>query len=237
MQRIAYGRLIPAFGEGEFRSATAFRSAAPNVSVEHVTWHVGRRGGYVVTAATPGESLASRLAYGAAVSDSEADRWAADAIEIARGLEAAGVVHRDIRPENIWIAPDGLKLDGFRFALIRKAYRKEVTALRKRPLELLAKIGGEFVSTPGCWNDCASLAKTLELLPQTDAVRAAIGVLRSKAAERNAGLCVKLPLRIRIRLFITWLAYAVQDVFRPHSRTAEKHRVKKSFAYTAAFRR
>lgn len=236
-RRIAYGRLIPAFGEGEFHAAAAFRSAAPNVSIEHLTWHVGQCGGYVVTAATPGESLASRLVYGAAISDSEADRWAADAIEIAKGLEAAGIVHRDICPENIWIAPDGLKLDGFRFALIRKTYRKEVTALRKRPLELLAKIGGDFALTPGCWNDCASLAKVLELLPQTDAVRAAIDTLRTKAGERNASLCVKLPLRIRIRLFRTWLAYAIQDVFRPNSRAAEKHRVKKRFAYTAAFRR
>lgn len=236
VRRIAYGRSIPNFGESEFRAASAFQHTAPSVSVKHLTWHVGRRGGYVVTEAMPGESLATRLAYGAKISDEEAERWAQDALEIADGLKSAGIVHRDIRPKNIWIAPDGLKLTGFRFALMRKTYRKEITYLRKKPLERLATIGGTFVETPGRWNDCASLASVLELLPQTASVHATIATLRKRAANRNAPLGVKLPVRVRVRLFGTWLSYALQDAFRPNSRAAEKHRAKKRFAYAAVFK-
>src|SRR5436853_1825651 len=77
----------------------------PNILVIH---HIGIHEGapYIVSELLEGETLRERLA-GAALPQRKAIDYA---LQIARGLAAAhekGIVHRDIKPDNIFITNDG----------------------------------------------------------------------------------------------------------------------------------
>ena len=232
--RIEYGRRAKGLGEGEYRAAADFRRAAPGLAIEPLAWHVGRSGAYMAWGHEEGCSLQVRLEHGPAISEEEAGRLAADALACADALERAGLVHRDICPANLFLARGGgLKLIGFRFAVRRSSYAKEAASLRKDPLGLLAPLGGAFAPSPGRWDDAWSLARCLDLLPQTPAVAAAKAELEQKAAGGARALRVRLPARTRLRMLMAWARFAVADLFRPHGRSAAKHRARRLFARTA----
>lgn len=231
--RVEYGTQLRELGEGEFRMAKIFAAAVPDLAVAPVCWHWGREGSFMVYEQIQGMSFRARLEYGPELGTDEAESIAVALLRMADVLRDIGLVHRDIRPENIWLGEDGkIRLRGFRFAVDRRSYRKECSTLRKDPLNRLAKIGGDFVAEPGVWNDAVSFARCLEKLPATEKVRAAISELNA-LAERTKPLCVRLPAKVRIRLFFVWLKFAIADLLRPHSRAAAKHAVCRRFAWNA----
>src|SRR5437899_2682423 len=77
----------------------------PNIlSIYHIGTHQGAP--YIVSELLEGETLRERMA-GAALPQRKALEYA---LQIARGLAAAhdkGIVHRDIKPDNIFITDDG----------------------------------------------------------------------------------------------------------------------------------
>lgn len=232
---IEYSAHMPKLGDLQFKTADLFYRAAPANAREPLNWHVGRTGGYFVWKKLAGSSLAARLLYGPGIPEEAADRLAGDAIAIDKALEASGVVHRDIRPETLFMTDDGaLVLTGFRFAVKAKSYSKETPWLRKDPLSRLAPLGGDYAPQPGRWNNAFSLEKCLALLPQTKAVTAARTEL-ARRAEQSPALAVRLPAKTRIQMFFKWLEFALSDAFGANKRSKAKHSAQKRFAL-AAFR-
>ena len=113
------GPLLTRF-EQEARLAGALNH--PNVVV---VFDVGRHEGapYLVTELLQGETLRQRMEKGPIALDQALD-WAA---QVARGLAAAhaqGVIHRDVKPENIFITRAGhVKLLDFGIAKLTEAPR------------------------------------------------------------------------------------------------------------------
>lgn len=61
---------------------------------------------YLVYPDLPGRSLASLLEREGPVQEERARAWAAELLDALAYLHHQGVVHRDIRPDTIWITPD-----------------------------------------------------------------------------------------------------------------------------------
>lgn len=236
--RVEYGRVLTGLGDMEYKAKSDFFAEAPELAEEPICWHVGRNGAYQLSRAEKGRSLSSRLMYGPPISESEADRIAAGALAVAEALDKAGIVHRNICPDTLFL-PDGggLKLVGFRFAVRRGQYAKETSYLRKNACELLPALGGDYALSPGRWNDAHSLARCLDRLPQTELVLSAKAELARRAGAPGATLCVNLSVTKRFAMFWTWLRYVCTDLMHPGKRSVEKHRRRRLFARTAAFGR
>jgi len=74
---------------------------------------------YLVMEYVPGENLAERLARGAGI---DCERLAGELLGALAHIHAAGIVHRDVKPQNVLIAPDdSAKLIDFGIALPRDA--------------------------------------------------------------------------------------------------------------------
>lgn len=97
-------------------------------------------------------------------------------IEIVRTLHDAGIVHRDIRPENLIVQPpaaDGatptLRLIDFAFAV--SIVRDQISDVEATP-RMLRYLGGEFRRAPFAWNDAYSFLRIAQLIePRKDALR------------------------------------------------------------------
>jgi len=79
---------------------------------------------YLVMEYVPGETLAERMRHGGGLS---CQRLAQELLGAVAHIHAAGIVHRDVKPQNVLIAPDGsAKLIDFGIAL-----PKDATALTR----------------------------------------------------------------------------------------------------------
>jgi eukaryotic-like serine/threonine-protein kinase len=97
----------PSFVERFRREArSAARLSHPNTAQ---VYDYGVDGGqpYLVMEFVPGETLASRLAREGTLPSDEARRIAAGTADALHAAHEAGVVHRDVKPGNIMIAPGG----------------------------------------------------------------------------------------------------------------------------------
>ena len=218
---------------GAFAACGRVHGAAPDLVPRPFCWHACRAGAYEVEALVPGRPLAT-LADGGTCPPARADRIAADAVRIADALAAAGVVHRDIRPENLVVAEDGAtRLTGFHFAVIRSQYRQEPRFLRHHWKDRLAMLGGDFAAGHGYWNDAHSLAACLAVLPATDGVVRARAELARRAAGPGTGLRVRLPGGLRLGLLFFLLSRSLAAALRPGRRSSPAFRARLAFCRTA----
>ena len=180
-------------------------------------WHAMSDGGaFVVLERLDGQTLEERLSGGARVSADEAARLSADMAEIVRSLEAEGIVHRDLRPANLFVTSGGrLKVIDFQFAIDRSGHG-ELPYFAKLHRELLYPLGAEFAVAPGVWNDRHSMVRCLSLLPQCAARDEAVREL--SAGMEPMTVRARLPradrrrlrrefLSLRIRRFRHWLLF------------------------------
>ena len=163
---VKYSPVAPQTVSAEWRfPRRMLRGAAEGVCAKPIFWHMTSGGGaFAATELVEGETLEARL-EGRRVGAADAPRLAADMVAIVRALEGAGVVHRDIRPANLMVTPEGrVRLIDFQFAVDRDG-GGECAYVAARPNELMYPLGAEFAIAPGVWNDRHSMIRCLELLP------------------------------------------------------------------------
>lgn len=140
-------------------------------------WHMLRSGGaFVITEWIEGETLDALTARRDPLLISRAESIAEDMLAIADALARAKVVHRDIRPTNLFVSADGhLKLIDFQFATSAEKPR-EAPWIDAHP-EILDGLGADYALARGKWNDRFSLRKALAGLPVTPARDRALAAL------------------------------------------------------------
>lgn len=207
----------------------------PRAVAEPLRWHASRRGGFYVGRLPAGPTLQGCLDRGAVFTPEQLTEMAASAQRLVKSLETAGIVHRDIRPETIRVAPDGsLSLDGFTYAIARKDYRCEPTFLRRALTTQLIPLGGEGVLHPGEWNDRFALAAALRRLPSCAALSEVIARLESEAKAGKGSLRMN-PRKLRPRLLKLYLEVTVRGLLSPRRRKSAIFRRIRSFVGRALF--
>ena len=99
----------------------------------------------------------------------DGDHLAVELLLVLKALAAAGTVHRDVRPENLMVLPDGtVKIFDFQFAVFSRDYREFPSYLRHPGM--LEVLGGDFARSDFTWDDAYSFVKILELFPRSPAV-------------------------------------------------------------------
>ncbi len=174
---VKYSPVAPNAVAAEWKYPRKVRRICPDLCVEPLFWHATAAGGaFVVLERLDGVTLEERLSSGDIGAD-EAEKIAVDMRNIVHTLEKAGLVHRDIRPANLMVTPDGhVKIFDFQFAIDRAGYEERLY-FAERHKELLYPLGEDFAVAPGRWNDRHSMVKCLELLPDCPAKSAAIAAL------------------------------------------------------------
>ena len=154
---------------------------------------------YVATEKIAGPSLAELLAKG--IGDAEADRFAADMLELARALRDKEVVHRDLFEDNLLLGADGhLKAIDFQLAVDRGNPREDPWVERNWKFRYVV-FGVNRELGLGVWNDFHALWKMLARFPQTPAVKAAISEIVSEAPMMMHSCPPGAFTRLRLRLY------------------------------------
>ena len=219
----------------EYDLARTLFDKAPECVAEPLRWHIGRRGVYFVCAASRGRSLRELVERGELPSSPAVETLAASALALVEKLDAAGIVHRDIRPENLIVSESGeASLQGFYHAVKRSAYRSEVPALRRKPAKALIPLGGEGVAVPGEWNDRYALAQCLKLLPKTPALEAAIAKLEAEA-KAGKGVLKANVRKLRLRLLKLYLEVVFRGLVSPKRRKSAIFRRIRAFVRHTLF--
>ena len=132
---------------------------------------------FVVVKRLPGPTLTEMIARG--VEADEAIGVMEDMLRIARALASAGIVWRDIIPDNFMMDGDGhLKLIDAQFAIDRNAFREDPYLVAHRKYRLLLFSHHPDMAGRG-WNDVAMMLHFTRNLPASRHVKA----LRERLAE------------------------------------------------------
>ena len=202
---------------------------------EPLRWHSGSKGAYLVYRDNGSRSLAEVLDRGERFAPAIEARIGESAIALIAALEKAGVVHRDIRPETLRVAPDGsLSLDSFACAVDRRSYKVEPTFLRRDPARLLVPLGGEGVARPGEWNDRHALAASLKGIATSTALREVIERLESEAASGMGTLRMN-PRKLRLRLIGLYLEVLFRGILSARRRRSAMFRRIRAFVVRSLF--
>ncbi len=182
---VKYSPVAPRAIAAEWTFPRRFRRTRPDLCVEPLFWHVAAGGAFVVLERLEGRTLEDHLAAGTRFTPEETERIVADLKDMAATLAAAGIVHRDIRPANLMVSPDGhVKLFDFQFAVDRDDH-VEYLYFAERHKELLYPLGAGYACGPGHWNDRHSIIKCLERLPDCAGKAAAIEELSVGLADHD----------------------------------------------------
>ena len=196
---VKYSPAAPRAISAEWTFARRFRKLEPELCVEPLFWHVTASGGaFAVLEFLEGRTLEEHIAVGTKFTAQESARLVLDMKSIAVALSAAGIVHRDIRPANLMVTPDGrVKIFDFQFAA-DEADTQEYIYFAERHKELLYPLGGDFACGPGKWNDWRSMAKCMKLLPDCAERASAMAALAEGASAHDR--TARLPPWMRRKL-------------------------------------
>ena len=196
---LKYSPVAPRAISAEWTFARKVRRIRPDLCVEPVFWHSTSGGGaFVAMERLEGRTLKDLLSSGVELAAEDVRRLVCDMKDIVRALDDAGVVHRDIRPDNLMVLPDGhVKIFDFQFAIDRSD-TNEYIYFAERHKELLYPLGEDFAIGAGKWNDHHSMVKCLRLLPDCPARDDAIAELSANMAEYD--LTARLPDWLRRKL-------------------------------------
>lgn len=108
-RKVAIKLMRPEVAERSTAKERFLREARAMAAVEHprvvIVHHVGEQGGvpYLVMPLMSGQSLAKRLRSEEPLPVTEAVRFARETADGLAAAHARGVIHRDIKPDNIWL--------------------------------------------------------------------------------------------------------------------------------------
>lgn len=131
------------------RELDAIRGVAPFCTARVLTAVVDGRMPYVVSEFIDGPSLQQRVDSGGPLRDGELERLAVGTATALAAVHAAGIVHRDFKPANVLLGPDGPRVVDFGIA--RHGASDTITAGPVGTPAYLApeQIAGE-PATPAC---------------------------------------------------------------------------------------
>ncbi|MFC0553706.1 serine/threonine-protein kinase [Planotetraspora thailandica] len=108
--------LDPAVRTRLSRELDAMRSIAPFCTARVLTAEVDRSEPYIVTEFVDGPSLQQRVTDGGPLRGGELDRLAVGTATALTAIHGAGIVHRDFKPGNVLLGPDGPRVVDFGIA-------------------------------------------------------------------------------------------------------------------------
>lgn len=180
----------------EWTLAGKVHGLIPENSVNPLCWHVdGSGGAAIVLEKIEGASLSELVGSQKALDAEMSGRIVRDMLKIADALSASGVVHRDIRPENLIVGADGrVAVIDFQLAADR-ASPLECGYVAARHYELLSFLGGRNAHPDGVWNDRLDMLRCVRMLSPSK-VREEVEAALSRGSD-DGFFVACLPRRMR----------------------------------------
>jgi serine/threonine protein kinase len=152
-------------------------------------------GAFVALKWMEGRTLQDLLDEGVSFTPEQTARLVKDMRDISDVLVEAKIVHRDVRPANLMVSPDGrVRIFDFQFAVDRDDPREQKYFV-DRYMELLWVLGDTYADGHGKWNDRRAMVRCLEKLPECPERAEAIEYLSRDADAHNR--TVNLPKGLR----------------------------------------
>lgn len=194
---IKYSPVARKLTAAEFSFPQRAAKRRPDLFEHPLFWHTTQDGGaFVMIERIEGRPLSELLEKRDPILTERTEQLTRDMKEIALELEAAGLVHRDVRPSNLLVTGDGhVKLIDFQFATeARDCQEDPVTDAYPR---ILFVLGDRFALGRGQWNDRHSMRECLRLLPETEARLSALEALTAEGCEAPDRVACCSPSRMK----------------------------------------
>lgn len=145
----------------EFEYAEAFYRLAPGHAAEPFYYRDDEEIRFFACEYMEGMPLNTWMETGGRDAESKAILLE-DLFRIFQALQASGMVHRDIRPQNLLVQGGRLKVVDFQLAVCSENYREPEFFQKERGL--LASLGEEFACGCLVWDDAWSLLRIMEYI-------------------------------------------------------------------------